>query len=71
MIEQFGWSDALGQDFAPHAAQGHAPGRVTVQHRGLYTLATDFGELSAQLSGHLMREAEEGGYPAVGDWVAT
>ncbi len=70
MIEQFGWSDALGQDFAPHAAQGYAPGRVTVQHRGLYTVATDFGELNAQLSGHLMREAEEGGYPAVGDWVA-
>jgi ribosome biogenesis GTPase len=70
LIEHFGWSDALGQDFAPHAAQGHAPGRVTVQHRGLYTVATDLGELSAQLSGHLMREAEEGGYPAVGDWVA-
>jgi ribosome biogenesis GTPase len=70
LIEQFGWSDALGHDFAPHAAQGHAPGRVTVQHRGLYTVATNLGELSAQLSGHLMREAEEGGYPAVGDWVA-
>ena len=70
MIDQYGWSDALGQDFAPHAAQGHIAGRVTVQHRGLYTVATDFGELSAQLSGRLMSEAEEGGYPAVGDWVA-
>jgi ribosome biogenesis GTPase len=70
LIEQFGWSDALSQDFAPQAAQGRMPGRVTVQHRGLYTLATDLGEVSAQLSGHFMREAEEGGYPAVGDWVA-
>ena len=70
MIDQYGWSDALGQDFAPHAAQGRVAGRVAVQHRGLYTVATDFGELSAQLSGYLMREAEEGGYPAVGDWVA-
>jgi ribosome biogenesis GTPase len=70
LIEQYGWSEALGQDFAPQAAQGRAPGRVTVQHRGLYTVATDLGELSAQLSGHLMSEAEEGGYPAVGDWVA-
>jgi len=70
LIEQFGWSDALSHDFAPHAAQGHIAGRVTVQHRGLYTVATNFGGLSAQLSGRLMSEAEEGGYPAVGDWVA-
>ena len=71
MIEQYGWSDALHQDFAPHAAQGLCPGRVTVQQRGLYVVATDFGELNAQLSGRLVHEAEEGGYPAVGDWVAV
>jgi ribosome biogenesis GTPase len=70
LIDQYGWSDALGQDFAPHAAHGHAPGRVTVQQRGLYIVATDFGELSAQLSGRLMHDAEEAGHPAVGDWVA-
>jgi ribosome biogenesis GTPase len=71
LIEQYGWSDALGQDFAPHAAHGHAPGRVTVQQRGLYIVATDFGDLNAQLSGRLMHEAEEAGFPAVGDWVAV
>jgi len=71
LIEQYGWSDALGHDFAPHAAQGLSPGRVTVQQRGLYIVATDFGELNAQLSGRLVHEAEEGGYPAVGDWVAV
>jgi ribosome biogenesis GTPase len=71
LIEQYGWSDALGHDFAPHAAQGLSPGRVTVQQRGLYIVATDFGELNAQLSGRLVHEAGEGGYPAVGDWVAV
>ncbi|HZC18066.1 MAG TPA: ribosome small subunit-dependent GTPase A [Caulobacteraceae bacterium] len=71
MIEQYGWSDALRHDFAPHAAHGHAPGRVTVQQRGLYILATDFGDLNAQLSGRLMHEAEEAGFPVVGDWVAV
>jgi ribosome biogenesis GTPase len=71
LIEQYGWSDALCQDFAPHAAQGRAPGRVTVQQRGLYIVATDFGDLNAQLSGRLMHEAEEAGHPAVGDWVAV
>jgi ribosome biogenesis GTPase len=71
LIEQYGWSDALRHDFAPHAAHGHAPGRVTVQQRGLYILATDFGDLNAQLSGRLMHEAEEAGFPVVGDWVAV
>ncbi len=70
MIEHYGWSDALSLAFAPHAAQGLSAGRVTVQHRGLYVVATDFGDLNAQLSGRLMSEAEAGGYPAVGDWVA-
>src|SRR6185312_1000104 len=71
LIDDFGWSDALQQDFAPHAGKGFAPGRVVVQQRGLYGVATDFGELNAQLSGRFMREAEEsGGHPAVGDWVA-
>ena len=70
MIDQYGWSPALGQDFAPHAAQGHVPGRVTVQLRGHYIVATDHGELTAQLSGRFVHEAEEAGHPAVGDWVA-
>lgn len=70
MIDQYGWSDLLGQTFAPHAAQGHAPGRITVQHRSSYVVATDSGELQAQLSGRLMHDAGEAGFPAVGDWVA-
>jgi len=70
LIDQYGWSLELGQDFAPHAAHGHVPGRVTVQLRGHYIVATDHGELNAQLSGRFMHEAEEAGHPAVGDWVA-
>ncbi|HLZ83306.1 MAG TPA: ribosome small subunit-dependent GTPase A [Caulobacteraceae bacterium] len=70
LIEQYGWSDGLRQDFAPHAALGHAPGRVLVQHRGAYIVATDAGDLPAKISGRLAREAAEGGYPTVGDWVA-
>jgi ribosome biogenesis GTPase len=70
LIDRYGWSDGLRQDFAPHAARGHAPGRILVQQRGLYVVASDHGELSAQLSGRLVHDAGEGGYPAVGDWVA-
>jgi ribosome biogenesis GTPase len=72
LISSYGWSDALQQTFAPFAARGLIPGRVVVQHRGFYDIVTDDGELSAQVSGRLAREAEAGGgWPAVGDWVAV
>jgi len=70
LIEDYGWSDALRDAFAPHAAHGLIAGRVTVQQRGLCTAVTDMGELSARLSGRLEHEADEGGHPVVGDWVA-
>lgn len=70
VIEQFGWSDLLAQAFAPHAAAGLSPGRIVVQHRDGYLIATEDGELRGKAAGRLINEAEEGGYPAVGDWVA-
>ena len=70
MLETYGWSDALQRDFAPHAAACLVPGRVILQQRGLYGLATASGELRGQISGKLAREAPPGGYPAAGDWVA-
>lgn len=71
LISLYGWSDRDGQTFAPYTAQGYVPGRVVVQQRGLYTLVTDHGELRAQLAGRFVHEAQEGGHPAVGDWVAA
>ncbi len=71
MIQSYGWSESLQQDFAPFADAGMTPGRVTVQQRGHYDLVTDLGELTAQISGKLAHEALSGGYPVVGDWVAA
>lgn len=70
MIRSYGWSDALQQGFAAHAARGLIPGRVVVQQRGLYDVVTDLGELAAQVSGKLAHAAGPGDFPAVGDWVA-
>jgi ribosome biogenesis GTPase len=69
LIEGYGWTDALRQAFAPHAARGLVPGRVIIQRRSHYVVVTDEGEVSARLSGRFVREAREAGYPAVGDWV--
>ncbi len=71
MLEQFGWSDALQHQFAAFAAEGLIPARVIVQHRGHYEIATEIGELSATMAGKLARDAEDGGYPVTGDWVAV
>ncbi|MGI9170691.1 MAG: ribosome small subunit-dependent GTPase A [Caulobacteraceae bacterium] len=70
MLETHGWNAALQHDFVPHAATGLIAGRVILQQRGLYGLATQLGELRGQIAGRLAREAEAGGYPAAGDWVA-
>ncbi len=70
MIEDFGWSELVARAFAPHAALDLLPGRVIVQHRGLYTLATDVGEAVASLAGRFVHQAAEGDFPTVGDWVA-
>jgi len=71
VLKRYGWSDALQQHFASHAAEGLVPARVIVQQRGLYEIVTDSGELTATLSGKLAHEAEQGGYPVTGDWVAV
>src|SRR5712692_4344228 len=56
---------------ARRTPRGLVPGRVTVQQRGLYTLVTELGELTAELAGRFAHEADQGGYPVAGDWVAV
>ncbi|MDB5378275.1 MAG: ribosome small subunit-dependent GTPase [Rubritepida sp.] len=70
MIEQYGWSNALRVAFEPHARAGYVPGRIIVQQREANLVVTDAGNLRARLSGRLRHEAQEGGHPAAGDWVA-
>lgn len=69
LITQYGWSDTLARAFAPHAQAGHVPGRVVVQHRDSYVVATDAGETRAKAAGRLLHATGEADYPAVGDWV--
>jgi len=48
----------------------HQIGRVYAQHRNLYKIITEKGEISATLSGKLQYELiNKKDYPVVGDWV--
>jgi ribosome biogenesis GTPase / thiamine phosphate phosphatase len=71
VLNSYGWSDALQQQFQAYAARGLAPARVVVQQRSLYVLATPAGEAIAQLSGRFAHEAVAGHFPVAGDWVAA
>jgi ribosome biogenesis GTPase len=71
LLKTYGWSDALQHEFTPFADAGLVPGRVILQQRGLYGVATASGDLTARISGRLAREAPPGGYPTAGDWVAV
>ena len=70
MIEIYGWSDALQQSFAPFAARGLTPARVTIQHRDRYDLVGDGGELQGRVAGSLLHSQTRTDMPVVGDWVA-
>jgi ribosome biogenesis GTPase len=71
-LAQLGWDERLAADFAPHAAEGLVPGRVSVQHRGAWDVLTAGGELRCDVLGRLHHDAgSPADLPAVGDWVAV
>jgi ribosome biogenesis GTPase len=66
-----GWDDGFAAHFAPHAAEGLSPGRVTVEHQHLYEVASEHGALLAEVAGRLRHRAtSKSDYPVAGDWVA-
>lgn len=70
-LQRWGWNDAWHAQFAPFAAAGCVPGRISVEHRGLYHFHGPHGEGVAQVSGRLRHLAVgRADFPAVGDWVA-
>jgi ribosome biogenesis GTPase / thiamine phosphate phosphatase len=70
-LEPLGWTPAREDAFAPHAATGLMPGRVSLEHTHIYRVLTREGEVLARVSGRLRHQAAtRADFPAVGDWVA-
>lgn len=69
-LELLGWSKDLALSFAPFAAQQLQVGRVARQHKQIYTLYTEAGEISAKISGKFRYQVQSSeDLPCVGDWV--
>lgn len=63
-----GLTDLLEQESRLYA--GLYLARVSVQHKNLYKVITETGEISAEISGKLAFDVQDkSGYPTVGDWV--
>jgi ribosome biogenesis GTPase len=71
-LERYGWDSRVAAQFEAHAGNGARPGRVLVEHRGSYVVATNEGEVDAVVTGRLRHEAVAAeDFPAVGDWVVV
>ncbi len=70
--EALGWTPALALAFAPYAAKGLLPARVSLVYRKQLKVLCHTGELVAGTGGRIRHHAASlGELPAVGDWVAA
>jgi ribosome biogenesis GTPase / thiamine phosphate phosphatase len=69
-LQAWGWNDHFTAHFAPFAEQDVSVGRIVLEHKRLYRVVTEHGELLGEVTGRF-RYAATGreDYPAVGDWV--
>ncbi len=65
-----GWDTFFEVHFKPYALDGFSVGRIAVEHKNVYVLFTEYGELRAKVSGKIRYEASNrSDFPVVGDWV--
>ena len=70
-LTELGWNPFFEQHFEPFRNQGLIPARIALEHKRIYLVYGEHGELSAEVSGKLRHStATRGAFPTVGDWVA-
>jgi len=69
-LESLGWNSFFAEHFQPYQKSSYQVGRVAVEHKHLYRVYTEYGEVLASISGKLRYQANtRQDFPAVGDWV--
>ncbi len=70
MLEQLGWKPFFADHFAAYLSEGYSVGRIAVEHKNMYRIYSEYGDLLAEVSGKMhYTAAGTQDYPAVGDWV--
>lgn len=71
-LAQLGWNEYFSQAFAPHAASGCLPARVTLELKGYFEVTGEFGAKLGQCTGKYINAAlTPAEFPAIGDWVTV
>lgn len=69
-LVHLGWNDHLEKEFRVYREKGFSVGRVILEHKHIYRIYTEHGELLAEITGKMRHQAlGRSDYPAVGDWV--
>lgn len=70
-LGELGWNEFFAQAFAPYAATGCVPARVTLELKGFFEVTGEDGARLGECTGKFAHEARgSADYPTVGDWVA-
>jgi ribosome biogenesis GTPase / thiamine phosphate phosphatase len=70
-LEQYGWRPDFEGPMELYRTEGWAAGRVVLEHKHMYRVVTEQGDMLAEVSGKMrFQAAGREDYPAVGDWVA-
>jgi ribosome biogenesis GTPase len=71
-LNSLGYSEDNAAAFAEFGDHSSVPGRVTIEHRGAWTVQTEGGEFMARAPGRIRHDARDASQlPVVGDWVAV
>ena len=70
-LDAFGWTEIRQAEFAEYAQQGLVPGRIIGEHRTHFQIATETGEIAAEIPCRMRNAAAlRSDLPGVGDFVA-
>lgn len=69
-LQTLGYNEYFEEKFKLYRAEGYTVGRVALEHKKMYRVLTEEGELLCEVSGRFtfLAESRED-FPAVGDWV--
>jgi ribosome biogenesis GTPase len=69
-LRQLGWDTFFQEQFKRLKLPDSVPARIISESKGSYQLFSQYGEMTAKISGKMRYHAKaENQYPAVGDWV--